>query len=266
MRWRNLTPQILAALRDTPVVYLQGPRQAGKSTLAQALRKDAEYFTLDDAATLAAAQSDPDGFITGLPDRVILDEVQRVPELFRAIKRSVDAKRKPGRFLLTGSAQALLLPKVSESLAGRMEVLTLWPFSQGEIGGRKEGFVDACFARNFKPGKFTDTSWPPLTERIVTGGYPEALTRTDAARRQAWFGSYTTTIVERRRLVTRRSDAANDAATILGAVRGDVSGARVAAVAREPRFAPGQGAEGGAGGYGPVMSPAGPRCRAAASG
>src|SRR6266700_3254782 len=197
MRWRNLTPQILAALRDTPVVYLQGPRQAGKSTLAQALRKDAEYFTLDDAATLAAAQSDPDGFITGLPDRVILDEVQRVPELFRAIKRSVDAKRKPGRFLLTGSAQALLLPKVSESLAGRMEVLTLWPFSQGEIGGRKEGFVDACFARNFKPGKFTDTSWPPLTERIVTGGYPEALTRTDAARRQAWFGSYTTTILER---------------------------------------------------------------------
>ena len=97
MKRRNLTPQILAALRDTPVVYLQGPRQAGKSTLAQALRDDgydAEYFTLDDAATLAAAQSDPDGFIGGLPERVILDEVQRVPELFRAIKRSVDAKRK----------------------------------------------------------------------------------------------------------------------------------------------------------------------------
>ena len=193
MKWRNLSPQILAALRDTPVVYLQGPRQAGKSTLAQAVRDDgydAEYFTLDDAATLAAAQSDPDGFIGGLPERVILDEVQRVPELFRAVKRSVDAKRKPGRFLLTGSAQALVLPKVSESLAGRMEVLTLWPFSQGEIAGRKEGFVDACFARDFKPGKFTDTGWPPLTERIATGGYPEVLTRTDAARRQAWFGSY----------------------------------------------------------------------------
>src|SRR5437763_188480 len=118
MKWRNLTPQIRAALRDTPVVYLQGPRQAGKSTLAQALREAAEYFTLDDAATLAAAQNDPDGFIGGLPERVILDEVQRVPDLFRAIKRSVDAKRKPGRFLLTGSAQALVLPKVSESLAG----------------------------------------------------------------------------------------------------------------------------------------------------
>ncbi|HEV2095092.1 MAG TPA: AAA family ATPase, partial [Chthoniobacterales bacterium] len=160
MKRRNLTPQIRAALRDTPVVFLQGPRQAGKSTLAQALRDyghDADYFTLDDAATLAAAQSDPDGFIGGLPERVILDEVQRVPELFRAIKRSVDAKRKPGRFLLTGSAQALVLPKLSESLAGRMEVLTLWPFSQGEAAGRREGFVDACFAREFKPGAFRDT-------------------------------------------------------------------------------------------------------------
>src|SRR2546425_2818320 len=99
MKWRNLRPQILAALRDTPVVYLQGPRQAGKSTLAQALRDDgydAEYFTLDDAATLAAARSDPDGFVSGLPERVILDEVQRVPGLFRAIKRSVDVMRKPG--------------------------------------------------------------------------------------------------------------------------------------------------------------------------
>jgi uncharacterized protein len=123
--------------------------------------------------------------------------VQRVPELFRAIKRSVDAKRKVGRFLLTGSAQALMLPKLSESLAGRMEVLTLWPFSQGEITGRREGFVDACFARKFKPGEFRNTGWPLLTERMVTGGYPEVLTRTEATRRQAWFGSYITTILER---------------------------------------------------------------------
>lgn len=200
MKRRNLTSQILAALRDTPVVYLQGPRQAGKSTLVQALWDDgheAAYFTLDDAATLAGAQSDPEGFVAGLPERVILDEVQRAPGLFRAIKRSVDAKRKPGRFLITGSAQALVLPKVSESLAGRMEVLTLWPFSQGEIEGRREGFVDACFASEFKPGKFRDTSWPVLAERIVAGGYPEAVTRTDATRRQAWFGSYVTTILER---------------------------------------------------------------------
>lgn len=200
MKPRNLTPLILAAFRDTPVVHLQGPRQSGKSTLAQALRDHgygAEYFTLDDASMLAAAQSDPDGFVSGLPERVILDEVQRVPELFRAIKRSVDANRRPGRFLLTGSAQALVSPKLSESLAGRMEVLTLWPFSQGEIAGRREGFVEGCFSREFKPGKFTDTSWPSLAERIAAGGYPEVLTRTDATRRQAWFGSYITTLLER---------------------------------------------------------------------
>jgi len=200
MKRRHLRPQVLAALRDTPVVYLQGPRQAGKSTLAQALREDgyaADYFTLDDAATLAAAQTDPDGFIAGLPARVILDEVQRAPELFRAIKRSVDTHRQPGRFLLTGSAQALVLPKVSASLAGRMEVLTLWPFSQGEIEGRTEGFVDACFARAFKPVAFGDGNWARIAERIVAGGYPEALARTEAARRQAWFGAYVTTMLER---------------------------------------------------------------------
>lgn len=195
-----MTPEILTALGDTPVVYLQGPRQAGKSTLAAALTEHghpAEYFTLDDAATLGAALSDPDGFVDGLPGRVILDEVQRAPDLLRAIKRSVDARRKPGRFLLTGSAQALVLPKVSESLAGRMELLTLWPFSQGEIVGRKEQFVDACFGCDFKPGKFTETGWPALAQRIVAGGYPEALARKDDARRQAWFSSYVTTILER---------------------------------------------------------------------
>jgi predicted AAA+ superfamily ATPase len=188
MKRRNLASQILAALQDTPVVYLQGPRQAGKSTLAQALRHnghDADYFTLDDGATLAGAQSDPEGFIANLPERVVLDEVQRVPELFRAIKRAVDARRMPGRFLLTGSAQALVLPKLSESLAGRMEVLTLWPFSQGEIEGCREGFVDACFAAEFTPGSLRGVSWPALAERIVAGGYPEAVSRTDARRRQA---------------------------------------------------------------------------------
>jgi len=128
---------------------------------------------------------------------VILDEVQRAPSLFLAIKRSVDKKRKPGRFLLTGSANALFLPKVSESLAGRMEVLKLWPFSQGEIEGQQEGFIDRCFAKDFKPRAFTGSDWPSLVDRIVAGGYPEALTRKESRRRQAWFGSYVTTILER---------------------------------------------------------------------
>ncbi|MEK7686284.1 MAG: ATP-binding protein [Verrucomicrobiota bacterium] len=200
MKYRHITPQVLAALADTPVVFVQGPRQSGKTTLVQSLGEHghaAEYRTLDDAGVLAAARSEPDGFVDSLPERVILDEVRRAPDLLRAIKRSVDANRKPGRFPLTGSANALVLPKVSESLAGRMEVLSLAPFSQGEIAGRREGFVEACFARTFKPGVFRDAGWPALVERIVRGGFPEALARTDGARRAAWFGSYIATILER---------------------------------------------------------------------
>jgi uncharacterized protein len=200
MKSRHIVPFVLAALRDTPVVFVQGPRQAGKTTLVQSLNAQghqAEYFTLDDAAVLAAARHDPDGFVSGLPSRVILDEVQRVPDLFRAIKRSVDQRREPGRFLLTGSAHALVLPQVSESLVGRMEVLTLWPFSQGEIEGHCEGFVDACFAPAFGPRPQDDSGWPAVVTRIVRGGYPEVLTRRDDARQRAWFGAYVTTMLDR---------------------------------------------------------------------
>jgi predicted AAA+ superfamily ATPase len=190
----------MAALEDTPVVFIQGPRQSGKTTLAQSLRDQgylADYRTLDDAPTLAAAYSDPDGFVAGLPDHVILDEVQRAPDLLRAIKASVDRRRKPGRFLLTGSAYALTLPRVSESLAGRMEVVSLWPFSQGEIEGRVEGFVDSCFGTTCQPARMPVAHWPDLVERIVRGGYPEAVGRDSADRRDAWFRSYEMTILER---------------------------------------------------------------------
>jgi predicted AAA+ superfamily ATPase len=200
MRQRFVAPRVLGALADTPVVFVQGPRQAGKTTLVQNLQihgHQAEYFTMDDAAVLGAAQSDPDGFVSGLPERVILDEVQRAPGLFLAIKRSVDTNRAPGRFLLTGSANALLLPKVSESLAGRMEVLRLWPFSQGEIEGTEETFLEACFAKEFHPGKFKGSDWASLVPKMVAGGFPEAITRRDDRRREAWFGSYVTTILER---------------------------------------------------------------------
>lgn len=157
----------------------------------------AEYRNLDDATVLAAARSDPDGFVAALPERVILDEVQRVPDIFRAIKRSVDRNRTPGRFLLTGSANALVLPRASESLAGRMEVLTLWPFSQGEIGGRTDRFVDACFAPGFEAKRLPAAGWPDLVARMVRGGFPEVQTRSSEDRRRAWFGAYVTTILER---------------------------------------------------------------------
>ena len=159
---RHLLPRLRDALADTPVVMLVGPRQAGKSTLAQQLiaeGHEARYLTFDDAGTLAAARGDPTGFIAGLDGSAVLDEVQRAPDLFLAIKAAVDRDRRPGRFLLTGSANVLLLPRVADSLAGRMEVLTLWPFSQGEIERREEGFVDACFAPAFAPHPRADSGW-----------------------------------------------------------------------------------------------------------
>ena len=147
MKRRRIAARLEAALSDTPVVLLQGARQAGKTTLVQSLVEDragAQYFTLDDAAVLTAVAADPQGFVAGLEGMVVIDEAQKVPELFPAIKLAVDRDRRPGRFLLTGSAHVLLLPRISESLAGRIEILTLRPFSQGEIDDVPEEFVDAA--------------------------------------------------------------------------------------------------------------------------
>lgn len=149
---RHLAGPILMSLRDSPVVFIQGARQTGKSTLAKSLAEDAHpapYLTLDDAVTLSAAQFDPVGFIAGLNTPVIIDEVQRAPGLPLAIKTAVDIDRTPGRFLLNGSANVLVLPKLSESLAGRIEISTLWPLSQGEIDGHEDAFIDAVFEARF---------------------------------------------------------------------------------------------------------------------
>lgn len=132
---------------------------------------------------LAAAKSDPAGFISGLLGSVVIDEVQRSPELFLPIKAAVDRDRQPGRFLLTGSANVLLLPKLSESLVGRMEVLTLWPLSQGEVEGAVEDFIDRVFAPKLAPLPNTCMNRDELARRIAAGGYPEAILRSPARRR-----------------------------------------------------------------------------------
>ena len=195
---RYLEPLVLEALTDTPVVLLNGARQVGKSTLVQhiASQTDAAYFTLDDATVLAAASGDPENFIAGLPERVILDEIQRVPELFLAIKAAVDQNRSPGRFLLTGSANVLMLPRLADSLAGRMEILTLWPLSQSEIEGSQTKFIDSAFG-DFRPRPMSVQSTDDLNARLLAGGYPEALERPNHKRRRAWFNAYITTILQR---------------------------------------------------------------------
>jgi len=199
---RNVTDQLLQALADTPVVLVNGARQAGKSTLVQSPELQTsgrQYLTFDDPSVLAAAKRDPSGFVSGLNMPVTLDEVQHVPELFSAIKLAVDRKREPGSFLLTGSADVLLLPKLSESLAGRMEVLTLWPFSQGEMHGVREGFLDTLFSKQpvWRMGTSGMLRRAELFEKIFAGGYPPLFTRNTLARRRAWFQSYLTTLLQR---------------------------------------------------------------------
>ena len=194
---RSLASVVEDALTDTPVVMLVGARQTGKTTLVRdvaAKRKGTTYVTLDDATALEAATADPAGFVAGLEGPAILDEIQRAPALLPAIKASVDRDRAPGRFLLTGSADVLALPKVSESLAGRMEVATLWPLSQGELEQRREGFVDVALSGG-APGRGMPGA--EAVSRILRGGYPEAAARPRADRRRAFFDAYVTTLLSR---------------------------------------------------------------------
>lgn len=197
---RHLAAPLVTALRERPVVLLNGARQAGKSTLATWVASGphpATYLSFDDARTLAAARGDAAGFVDGFAGPVVLDEIQKAVDLLPAIKRSVDCDRRPGRFLLTGSADVLMLPRVSESLAGRMEILTLWPLSQGEIDGRREAFVDACFGAAPLNEPVETDPWPRLVERMLRGGYPEVVSRGADLQRDRWFDSYLTTLLQR---------------------------------------------------------------------
>jgi hypothetical protein len=200
MHPRHIAPLLTEALADTPVVLINGARQSGKSTLAQTQSTGTprQYLTLDDAVVLNAAKSDPAGFIDGLQGAVTLDEVQRVPEIFLAIKAAVDRQRQPGRFLLTGSANVLLLPGIADSLAGRMEVLSLWPLSSAEIADSAGlNRADALFQGDWSGLMVPPCERAALIERLLAGGFPEAVSRTSARRRDAWFDSYVQAILQR---------------------------------------------------------------------
>ena len=193
---RRIEQRLAEALLDTPVVLLAGPRQAGKTTLVrQVAAKGLRYLTLDDELTLLAARADPVGLIRSL-DRAVIDEIQRAPQLLLAIKKSVDEDRRPGRFLLTGSANLMALPLVADSLAGRMETLSLLPLSQTEIEGHSANWIDQAFA-----GQLLKTDslalGDALTDRVLRGGYPEAITRDSAKRRMAWARQYVDALIQR---------------------------------------------------------------------
>lgn len=184
------------ALSDTPVVLIVGPRRAGKTTLVRKMGDTGRtYITLDDQTVLDAAQSDPAGFIRGL-DRAIIDEIQRAPDLLLAIKKTVDEDYRAGRFLLTGSANVMTLPKVADSLAGRMETIKMLPLARAEIAGKAPTFLERLFAGKLE-GDRRAMVGDDLIQLVLLGGFPEAISRETERRRQDWARSYLTSVLTR---------------------------------------------------------------------
>ena len=194
---RKACRSVETALTDTRVVLISGPRQAGKTTLARKFSNgDRPFITLDDRGTLDAAKSDPVGFVRGIK-RAVIDEVQRAPDLMLAIKESVDRDEEPGRFLLTGSANLATLPTIADSLAGRMAVISLFPFAQSEILSTPGRLLDRLFEGEEPAAGGAVVVGDDLMEVVLKGGYPEVLRRSNSARRRAWIEDYVALILDR---------------------------------------------------------------------
>ena len=196
---RHVESRLREALEDSPVVLIQGPRQCGKTTLARMVGKTEgyHYISFDDEDTRAAAEADLMGFVKTLPERVILDEVQKVPEIFSSIKLAVDRNRTPGRFILTGSVSVLHVRGITDSLAGRMDIIRLHPFSQSELEGNTPGFPDALFSSEFNIWQDrSDSQEMVIMDKVAAGGYPVALQRS-GERRADWYRKYIEILVER---------------------------------------------------------------------
>jgi uncharacterized protein len=216
---RNVKDKLYDSITDTPVIMIVGARQVGKTTLARSIKDNVEvqnafgnvtlgylispfanssYITFDDANALSIAKKSPQDFIANLSKPIIIDEVQLCPEILPAIKQIVDNNRIAGQFILTGSANVLTLPKVSESLAGRIEVLNLRTLSQNEIEGNTTNFIDKLFSDDFSfPTNFPTLEREDFLNRMLIGGYPEIISRKSETRRNDWFKSYITTILQR---------------------------------------------------------------------
>lgn len=195
---RHAEQMIREALQDTRVVLVNGARQSGKSTLLRQIARAqaAEWRDLDSPVIRQAAQADPAGFVD-YPDMMVIDEIQRVPELLLPIKVQVDNDPRPGRYLLTGSARVLGLRALPDALPGRMETIELWPFSQGEIDEAPDGFIDAIFAYGAELRHDSRVGRAEYADRIVRGGFPEAIARSNPRRRERFHDSYVAALVAR---------------------------------------------------------------------
>ena len=197
---RFISRSIAEALQDTPALLITGARQTGKSTLCRQLTESGLFagrsVTLDDPATLSAAISDPMGFLESLGKHVIIDEIQRAPGLFLGLKKLIDEDREGRRVIMTGSADVMALPKVADSLAGRIEIHHLWPLSQDELLGRPSSFLNTLISQDAS-FVYNKTKWPDIVSKIKTGGYPEAIRRETDNRKARWFESYIVSILQK---------------------------------------------------------------------
>jgi predicted AAA+ superfamily ATPase len=229
---RHIKVGLDAALDDTPVVVVVGPRQAGKSTLASLVAEErgARYVTLDDDGPREAANEDPTGFVEGSALPLCIDEFQKAPALLPAIKARVDraragGKRPAGMFILTGSANVWATLRISESLVGRAERVPLWPLSQGELRGQRETFTDDLFAGRVPQLADAPISRPAIAEALTVGGYPEAIARAEPRRRGRWFEEYIAMTLERDvRDLTRNAQQLDELPTLLRLAAARISG------------------------------------------
>lgn len=196
---RHAEQRVLEALTDTRVVVIEGARQVGKSTLAQRIVREVggTMLTLDDPDVRASAEADPVGFLDHGDELLVIDEVQRTPQLILALKLLVDRDPRPGRFLVTGSANLLRMPAAEDSLAGRAESIELHGFSQGELRACPERLIDRLFARDRLAGHTSALHRQDYLEIAAAGSYPDALARRPGSRRDDWLDGYVSRIVER---------------------------------------------------------------------
>lgn len=196
---RNLTDSLLDALASSPAVLITGARQTGKTTLVKKISADNgfSYVTFDDLFAQGAADADPIGFIESLSKPAILDEVQTAPKIFLPLKKDIDEHRKAGRYILTGSANPLVIPQLGDSLAGRMQILHLWPLSQGELHGTQERFLDLLFAKTAPQFTSLKISKEHLMHLAITGGYPSLQGIGSEKRQYEWCNGYLMSLVQK---------------------------------------------------------------------
>lgn len=199
MYQRFVADEIEGSLNLFPVSLITGARQSGKTTLAKSIaaKKGYHYITFDDSFTLVNAQNDPSGWLEAQKKPLIIDEVQRVPEIFLPIKKDVDENRIAGRYLLTGSANPLLLPKLGDSLAGRMGITHIYPFAQSELRGKKAHFLETIFSNTLSAHRFEHLPFETLCDIMIKGGFPSIQSLASEKDRNRWMSAYLQTIMQK---------------------------------------------------------------------